>query len=139
MKKTLGALSCIFLINSVYAVNFAGTYNCTGYDSKDGKLKSKFIIVLDKKHSKPSIDQFSYTFKSLGIPTLYIGSAISKGNNLALNFQNIKDRTSHDDGIALVTANLTKDGKIKFIDKVYYETSYISTGQEKCEPISNDK
>ncbi len=146
VKKSLIFLVSCFMISSVSAANFSGTYECQIHDHIDGNFNAKLVLALNKEASKLKEGYASYdiTFDVVGMPYAYTGIAAARGNDLALYFESVGDNKNPDDrgvGIASVIMDQDKLGRDKVsIHKFYYEKSYkgkSNFGFEKCIKMDN--
>lgn len=140
MKKVMVLfLACI---NFAFAKNFSGSYDCSGYDTKDGAYSNDVVTLTEvKEHSFPDRDLYAYQFvlhDEKG-KLLYSGEAASNGNSLAIYFANVdkKSKSDHGVGIATVGDIISRDSSGNFVhkfnfNKFYYEPQYPSDGSETC-------
>ena len=123
MKKTLLTLLGLVALNAG-AMDYSGTYTCTGKDKIDGYLKpSSFKMIKNSQNSYPERDQYSYDVKDDAYPAY----AISVNNNIAMYFASSDPQSPNDKGVAIISATIDPDGNVTF-NKRYYEPTYSGNG-----------
>jgi nitrous oxidase accessory protein NosD len=142
MKKIL-LLKLLALAGLVQAMDLSGKYLCDGYDTKDGAYTNDYVTLAKvSEHSYAEKDVYSYDFElkdSKGV-LQYSGFASSRGSDLAIYFENVKNNKDKGVGIARADDSIIrdKDGKFKqstTFTKFYFEPVYISDGSESCKKL----
>jgi hypothetical protein len=110
--------------------DLSGVYDCTGRDAHDGAFKATVTLKLDDTNSTGKFGGYAYQMQVEGFG-LYLGSAASEGNHLAITFAN-EDPAKEDYGTGIATVTRNKAG-IK-LEKYYYQPQYESGnhGFETC-------
>lgn len=110
--------------------DLSGVYSCTGRDAHDGAFKAIVTLKLDPKNSTGKFGGYAYQMQVEGFG-LYLGSAASQGNQLAITFAN-EDPAKKDYGTGIATVTKTKSGMK--LEKFYYQPQYESGnhGFETC-------
>ena len=111
-------------------VDISGVYACVGNDAHDGDFTSIMTLSLDSKYSSGKSGSFKANVEAG--PVSYIGSVVSNGKQLAMDFANT-DLSKKDYGVALATVSSSAKNKFK-IEKFYYQPAYSggSNGFETC-------
>lgn len=150
MKRRVVFLSVLgvsfFIANPVFAevsdaLNLSGTYQCRGYDTRDGGYKNATVVLtLDADNSDFTTNHGAYGFTlTLEDGVKYVGEAAASGNSLAIYFANAAStsvaQSDYGVGIAEVSHDKGLDGKATTVfHKFYYEPKYKggNNGTETC-------
>lgn len=148
MKKLLAGL-CILLCAQAFAnkaastgptplPDFAGTYNCTGYDISEGNMQGTVVLMLDAQDTDAKHGYVTYRYKEATTDgEKYTGSIIANGNILSEHFENVEPDEYSDRGVAnIIATHDVNDAGVSqtVLHEFYYEPSYGKgdTGTEVC-------
>jgi len=110
--------------------NYAGTYACTGNDSKEGPYTATVTLTLDAAHSTGPHGAYAFRMEVPGYG-VYLGQAVSLQKHLAIHFA-LENPKSKDYGTGLAVVSRRK-GQTVFT-KFYYEPDFKggNHGFEDC-------
>jgi len=120
-------------------LNLAGTYQCQGNDSRDGKYKDAIIeLILDSKNSDFAHNYGAYGYKFTGSDgSQYTGSVAANKSSLAIYFKNTDHSNPGDQGVEIGTIdykNGTQEKTVVGYHDFYYDPHYKGGGNgfETC-------